>query len=63
MEFEFYTKSQLDNFLHQTARDRYSYFDWWRAPAACINSKYMSKLLSPVLTFSEDTPTRIKYYW
>jgi len=36
MGFEFYTKPQLDIVLHQIAWDSYSYFDWWRAPAACI---------------------------
>ena len=56
---ELYTKSQLDIVLHQTARDRYSYFDWWRAPAACINREYMSNLISPVLTVSDDTPKKI----
>ena len=31
-----YPKPQLDIVLHQTARDIYSYFDCWRAPAAGI---------------------------
>ena len=55
MGFEFYTKPQLDIVLHQTAWDRYSYCVWWRAPAASVNSQYISKLISPVLTVSEDT--------
>ena len=63
MGFEFYTKPQLDIVLNQTARDRYSFFEWWRAPGACINSQYISNLISPVLTVSEDTPKIRKYYW
>jgi len=55
MGFEFYTKPQLDIVLHQTAWDRYSYCVWWGAPAASVNSQYISKLISPVLTVSEDT--------
>jgi len=44
MGLVFYPKPQLDIVLHQTARDTYSYFDWWRAPAACINCQCILNL-------------------